>query len=140
MANYQGFRPYLAHARECVTSIDTSEASKLISVDNASIILDVRQSEEYFEGAIPGAIHIPRGVLEECVERIIPVKSVPIIVYCASGVRSVFAARRLEEMDYIDARTMDGGFQRWKDEGRTWVTPQYPEIPAGQTYIDQFIE
>ena len=87
------------------------------------IWLDVREPDEYAEGAIEGAIHIPRGHLEAQVENRIPDKSTPVVVYCAGGVRSAFAARTLGELGYTTVESMDGGFGRWKDEGRPWRQP-----------------
>jgi molybdopterin/thiamine biosynthesis adenylyltransferase len=68
--------------------------------------------------------HIPRGHLEAQVEQRIQDHDAEIIVYCAGGVRSAFAAQTLGELGYTDVASMDGGFGKWKDEGRNWVTPQ----------------
>ena len=86
--------------------------------------LDVREPDEYEQGAIPGAVHIPRGHLEFQVEGRILDKEAPLIVYCAGGVRSAFAAKTLGEIGYTDVVSVIGGFNRWKDEGRSWVTPK----------------
>ena len=50
-------------------------------------------------------------------------KSAPVVVYCAGGVRSAFAAKTLAELGYTDVFSMAGGFGRWKDEGRPWKQP-----------------
>jgi molybdopterin/thiamine biosynthesis adenylyltransferase/rhodanese-related sulfurtransferase len=91
---------------------------------HTSIFLDVREPDEYDQGAVPGAVHLPRGNLEFQVEGRIPDKSAPIVVYCAGGVRSAFAAQTLGELGYSDVVSLVGGFNRWKDEGRPWSTPQ----------------
>jgi molybdopterin/thiamine biosynthesis adenylyltransferase/rhodanese-related sulfurtransferase len=88
------------------------------------VLLDVREADEYEQGAIPGAVHVPRGMLEFSVEGRIPDKTVPVVVYCAGGVRSVFAARTLTDLGYGDVVSLVGGFNRWKDQGRPWRTPQ----------------
>src|SRR4030095_14286314 len=67
---------------------------------------------------------IPRGTLESSVENRLTDKSAPVIVHCASGVRSAFAARTLTEMGYSDVVSMTRGCNRWKDEGRDWSTPR----------------
>ena len=87
-------------------------------------LLDVREPEEYEQGAIPGAVHLPRGQLEFQVEGRLPDKSVAVVVYCAAGVRSAFAAKTLGELGYSDVVSLVGGFNRWKDEGRPWKTPR----------------
>jgi len=88
------------------------------------VLLDVREADEYEQGAIPGAVHLPRGFLEFQVEGRIPDKSAHVVVYCAAGVRSAFAAKTMTDLGYEDAVSLAGGFNRWKDEGRPWKTPQ----------------
>ena len=89
-----------------------------------TVMLDVREAEEYAQGAIAGAVHVARGSLELEVEGRIPDKSKPVVVYCAGGVRSAFAAKTLAELGYSDVASMAGGFNRWKDEGHPWSTPR----------------
>jgi molybdopterin/thiamine biosynthesis adenylyltransferase/rhodanese-related sulfurtransferase len=88
------------------------------------VVLDVREPDEYDQGALPGALHIPRGHLESQIEARVADKSTPVLVYCAGGVRSAFAAKTLQELGYADVVSMAGGFNRWKDEGRDWSTPR----------------
>jgi molybdopterin/thiamine biosynthesis adenylyltransferase/rhodanese-related sulfurtransferase len=88
------------------------------------VVLDVREADEYEQGALPGAVHVPRGYLELQVEGRIPDKSRPVVVYCAAGVRSAFAAKTLGDLGYQDVVNLVGGFNRWKDEGRPWSTPK----------------
>jgi molybdopterin/thiamine biosynthesis adenylyltransferase/rhodanese-related sulfurtransferase len=87
-------------------------------------LLDVREADEYEQGALPGAVHLPRGFLEFQVEGRLPDKAKPVVVYCAGGVRSALAAKTLGELGYEDVVSMIGGFNRWKDEGRPWSTPR----------------
>ena len=87
-------------------------------------LLDVREPDEFEQGAVPGAVHVPRGNLEFSVEGRIPDKNAPIAVYCAGGVRSAFAAKTLQDLGYTDVVSVIGGFNKWKDEGLTWSTPR----------------
>jgi sulfur-carrier protein adenylyltransferase/sulfurtransferase len=87
-------------------------------------ILDVREPDEYEQGALPGAVHVPRGQLEFSVEGRLTDKNAPIAVYCAGGTRSAFAAKTLQDLGYQDVVSMAGGFNKWKDEGHAWTTPQ----------------
>jgi molybdopterin/thiamine biosynthesis adenylyltransferase/rhodanese-related sulfurtransferase len=87
-------------------------------------VLDVREPDEYEQGALPGAVHVPRGQLEFSVEGRLTDKNAPIAVYCAGGTRSAFAAKTLQDLGYQDVVSMAGGFNKWKDEGHTWTTPQ----------------
>jgi len=87
-------------------------------------LLDVREPEEYEQGALPGAIHVPRGQLEFGVEGRLVDKNAPIAVYCAGGTRSAFAAKTLQDLGYTDVVSIAGGFNKWKDEGLAWDTPR----------------
>jgi molybdopterin/thiamine biosynthesis adenylyltransferase/rhodanese-related sulfurtransferase len=116
------FRDLLAQTKNEIRELDTAESQALIDAGGV-VVLDVREPDEYDQGAIPGAIHIPRGHLEAQIEGRVPDKSVPVVVYCAGGVRSAFAAKTLQELGYVDVVSMAGGFGKWKDEGRPWKTP-----------------
>lgn len=116
------FRDLLAAAKSSITEIDTAKAQERLVAGRVTV-LDVREPDEYAEGALIGALHIPRGHLEAQVEGRILDKDTPVIVYCAGGVRSAFAAKTLGELGYTDVVSMVGGFGKWKDEGRAWKAP-----------------
>jgi sulfur-carrier protein adenylyltransferase/sulfurtransferase len=87
-------------------------------------LVDVREKDEVRAGYIPGAVHVPRGFLEMQAEQKLPNKSEEIIVYCAGGTRSAFAAKTLAELGYENVTSANPGFVRWKDL-------KYPvELPA----------
>lgn len=115
------FRELLQAAKAEITEVDTAAGNEL--VDGGAVLLDVREPDEYDQGAVPNSVHIARGQLEASVENRIADKSVPIVVMCAGGARSAFAAKTLAELGYSDVVSMDGGFNKWKDEGRTWSVP-----------------
>ena len=115
------FRDLLAQAKSAITEVDTADAASRI--ERGVVVLDVREPDEYEQGALPNALHIPRGHLEAQIETKIVDKSAPVVVYCAGGVRSAFAAKTLAELGYTDVVSMAGGFGKWKDEGRAWRTP-----------------
>jgi sulfur-carrier protein adenylyltransferase/sulfurtransferase len=117
------FRELLAATKAEIREVDTAQADELRRRRKA-VVLDVREPDEYEQGAIPGAVHIPRGTLESSVENRITDKSAPVIIHCASGVRSAFAAKTLSDMGYQDVVSMSGGFNKWKDEGRDWAAPR----------------
>jgi sulfur-carrier protein adenylyltransferase/sulfurtransferase len=114
-------RDLLSEAKAVITEVDTADAEARLG---KAQFLDVREPDEYEQGAIAGAVHLPRGQLEFQVEGRLPDKSAPIVVYCAAGVRSAFAARTLGELGYRDVVSMAGGFNRWKDDGRPWSAPR----------------
>jgi molybdopterin/thiamine biosynthesis adenylyltransferase/rhodanese-related sulfurtransferase len=116
------FRELLKDAKDRITEVDTAGAEAEVAKPN-TVVLDVREPDEYEQGAIPGAIHIPRGHLESQVEGRILDRDAHIVVYCAGGTRSAFAADTLTQLGYTDVSSMAGGFNRWKDEGRDWKVP-----------------
>jgi molybdopterin/thiamine biosynthesis adenylyltransferase len=113
----------LADAKAAVREIDPAQAEQEISAEKA-VVLDVREPDEYEQGALPAAVHIPRGTLETSVEGRIPDKASHLVVYCAGGTRSAFAAKTLQDLGYTDVASVVGGFNRWKDEGREWSAPR----------------
>ena len=115
-----GFRELLAKAKEHIREIDPAAAEARLG---DAVFLDVRELDEYEQGMIPSTLFIPRGHLESQVESRIGDKSTPVVVYCASGIRSVFAAETLQSLGYTDVASIAGGFNRWKNEGRSWTTP-----------------
>jgi len=119
MAN---FRELLKATKAEIREVDTAEADELRAQPGA-VVLDVREADEYEQGAIPGALHIPRGTLETSIEGRVPDHDTPLIVHCAGGTRSAFAAKSLHELGYTDVVSVAGGFNKWKDEGRDWKVP-----------------
>ncbi len=117
------YRELLAAAKQQIREVDTAAADEARH-RSGTVVLDVREPDEYEQGAIPGAIHIARGNLESGIESRVPSRDTPIVVHCAGGARSAFAARTLEELGYTNVVSMAGGFNKWKDEGREWRVPQ----------------
>lgn len=116
------FRELLAQTRASIDETDPAGAAA--AIDGGATLLDVREPDETAQGIVPGSVQIVRGNLEAQVEARLPDKSAPLVVMCAGGTRSAFAAKTLESLGYRNVTSMDGGFNRWKDEGRPWVTPK----------------
>ena len=114
MAN---FRELLTATKAQITEVETAEADELRASHPGTVILDVREPDEYAQGAIPGAVFIPRGQLESNIENRVLDKDAKVLIHCASGVRSAFAAKTLAELGYTDVASVAGGFNKWKDEG-----------------------
>src|SRR3954465_10122483 len=117
------FRDLLNQTKAKIREVDTAEAERAIA-EPGVVVLDVREPDEYAQGALPGAVHIPRGHLEAQIENRIADHEAPVVVYCAGGTRSAFAAKTLGELGYTNVVSMKGGFNQWKNEGRDWRTPQ----------------
>ena len=116
------FRDLLNEAKQQIDEVDTATAEQLVA--DGALLLDVREADEFEQGAVPGSVFIPRGHLEGQVEGRLTDKSAKVVVMCAGGVRSAFAARTLGELGYTDVVSMAGGFNKWKDEGRNWRRPE----------------
>ena len=117
------FRDLLAAAKTQIKEIDTAGAEAQIAANHDTVVLDVREPDEYEQGALLNALHIPRGHLEAQVEGKIVDRDAPVVVYCAGGVRSAFAAKTLGELGYTNVVSVAGGFGKWKNEGRAWKIP-----------------
>ena len=117
------FRELLNATKAKIREIDTAEMEARIAAAKP-VLLDVREPDEYEQGAVPGAIHIPRGHLESQVESKITDKDAEVLIYCAGGTRSAFAAETLNLLGYSNVVSVAGGFNKWKNEGRDWRTPQ----------------
>ncbi len=116
------FRELLSAAKSQIAEVSTDDAATRIA-EPGTVVLDVREPDEYEQGALTNVVHIPRGHLEAQVEARISGHDTPIVVYCAGGVRSAFATKTLGELGYTNVVSMAGGFGRWKDEGKPWKKP-----------------
>ena len=121
MASY---RDLLNRTKAEIDEIGAADARERSTSSEPPLFLDVREREEWEEGAIPGAVHIPRGQLESHIEGLLPDRSREIVVYCAVGARSAFAAKSLEELGYEHVSSLAGGFTDWKRNGFDVETPQ----------------
>jgi molybdopterin/thiamine biosynthesis adenylyltransferase/rhodanese-related sulfurtransferase len=117
------FQTYLKDVKAAVAACALDEVKKAVDARNGTAIIDVREKEEWVEGAIPHSRWIPRGFLEQRIEDDIPEKDTPIILYCAGGARSPLSARALKEMGYTNVKWMTGGFTAWKRAGLEMERP-----------------
>jgi molybdopterin/thiamine biosynthesis adenylyltransferase/rhodanese-related sulfurtransferase len=106
-----------------VEEVDPAEVSEHLG--NGVVLVDVRESEEWDRGHIPGAVHVPRGYLESRIEGAAPDRDARVILYCASGQRSALAAHTLKQLlGYSDVASMTGGITLWKDRGYKVEVPK----------------
>ena len=110
------YRELLQQTRSEISEVDATEARELIE-SQEPVVVDVREQDEWDEGHIAGAVHIPRGHLESRIERVAPDRSQRVLVYCSAGNRSAFAAKTLGELGYQDVSSLAGGFTDWKRNG-----------------------
>jgi molybdopterin/thiamine biosynthesis adenylyltransferase/rhodanese-related sulfurtransferase len=114
------YRDLLNKTKAEISEVDAAGAQAL----DGALWIDIREPDEWEQGHLPGAVHIPRGNLESRVERAAPDKSRPVVLYCAVGSRSAFAAKTLEELGYTDAHSLAGGIEDWKRDGLEIVMPR----------------
>jgi adenylyltransferase/sulfurtransferase len=110
------YRELLQQVRSEISEIDATQARDRIE-SGEPVVVDVREQDEWDEGHIPGAVHVPRGHLESRIERLAPDPARPIVVYCSAGNRSAFAAKTLTDLGYDDVVSLAGGFTDWKRNG-----------------------
>ena len=112
-----GYRDLLRQVKSEIEEIETPEAARLLESGEPPLFLDVRERDEWDEGHIPGAVHIPRGSLESRIETAAPDRDRAVVVYCATGARSAFATKTLEELGYESVANLAGGYVDWKQNG-----------------------
>src|SRR5690349_24258573 len=110
-----------------IEEVDPSEVNSAVSNGNGSrpVLIDVRESEEWDAGHIPGAKHVPRGYLESRIEGAVKERDRRVVLYCATGQRSALAANTLrEQLGYENVASMNGGITLWKDRGYDVEVPK----------------
>jgi molybdopterin/thiamine biosynthesis adenylyltransferase/rhodanese-related sulfurtransferase len=113
----------LRQIKSRIDEVDPAEVRE--QATNGAVVVDVREPEEWAAGHIPGAIHVPKSYLESRFEGAVPDRRSHVILYCASGNRSAWAARTLlDDLGYEHVESMTGGFTLWKDRGYEVDTPR----------------
>jgi len=128
----KSYADLLREARTQIHEVTPQEVDAL--EPGAAAIVDVREASEWDQGHIPGASHVSKSYIEQQIEGIAPDRDAPVILYCAGGVRSLFAAQTLEQMGYTNVASMSGGFQAWKSAGLDFETPVVLSSEQKQRY------
>jgi molybdopterin/thiamine biosynthesis adenylyltransferase/rhodanese-related sulfurtransferase len=122
----------LREARASIREVTPAEVSAL-PPGNATIV-DVREASEWEQGHLPDALHISKSYVEQQIEGAIPDRDAPVVLYCAGGVRSLFAAQSLEQLGYTNVASMSGGFPAWQSAGLPWEAPVILRAEQKQRY------
>ena len=117
------YRDYFKELKARVREATPQEVERLLAQGDVQLG-DVREKNEWDDGFIAGAAHVPKSFLEQWAEERLPDKRKTTILYCAGGVRSVMAADALARLGYTNVISMTGGFNRWKDSGFRWKKPE----------------
>jgi molybdopterin/thiamine biosynthesis adenylyltransferase/rhodanese-related sulfurtransferase len=105
----------IAEVKQSVKTVQLAELKRRLDAKEPMTLVDVREKDEFRAGYIPGAVSMPRAFLEQQFEAKLPDKNAPIVLYCAAGTRSAFAAKTLVELGYTRVESANPGFVRWKD-------------------------
>lgn len=116
------FQDFVAEAKTRIQEVTPQEVEAALAEGEPLVLLDVREPNEYLEGHLPGAVLVPRGVLEMGAPQAAPDPAARVIAYCAGGMRSALAADTLQEMGYTNVASMSGGFRTWLQAGLKVVT------------------
>jgi len=111
----QGFLNLVNDAKKRVREENFQQTKKRLDAGEKIHLVDTREDSEWARGHIPGAIHLSKGVIERDIEKTIPDKNAPIVLYCGGGFRSALAADNLQKMGYTNVISMDGGWRAWTE-------------------------
>jgi molybdopterin/thiamine biosynthesis adenylyltransferase/rhodanese-related sulfurtransferase len=129
----KSYSDLLREARAEIPEVTPAQAEASRSAGSATLV-DVREINEWEGGHVPGAVHVPKSNLESRIELEVPDRSTPLVLYCAGGIRSLFAGQTLRGMGYTDVVSMSTGFQGWKSAGLPFQTPVVLNPTQAQRY------
>jgi len=113
----EGFLKLVRDAKARIKEEDFHETKKRLDAGEKIVLVDTREDAEWARGHLPGAIHLGKGIIERDIEKTIPDKNTPIVLYCGGGFRSALAADNLQKMGYSNVISMDGGWRGWSEAG-----------------------
>ena len=116
------FKELIRRVKSEIREVSVDEARKLAA--SGAVLVDVREADEWSQGHVPGSVFIPRGFLEQRIEEKVADRDREVVLYCAGGTRSAFAAKSLAELGYTRVASMKGGFGQWKEAGFPIVVPK----------------
>jgi molybdopterin/thiamine biosynthesis adenylyltransferase/rhodanese-related sulfurtransferase len=127
-------RTYADLLKEARTQIREVTPQDVDALPAGTTVIDVREASEWEQGHLPNALHISKSYVEQQVENAVPDRDAPVVLYCAGGVRSLFAAQTMEQLGYTNVASMSGGFQAWKSAGLPWEAPVILSAEQKQRY------
>ena len=109
----QEFHTLVNQAKQEIEEVSASDLRKMQRAGEDFVLIDVREKDDSTQGMIPGAVAIPRGVLELKIDQVTTDKDKKIVLYCGGGSRSVLAAWMLKKMGFKNAISLAGGYRGW---------------------------
>lgn len=115
-------------AKARIHELSVEEAEQAIR--DADLLLDVREPDEFASGHIPGAVTVPRGLLEFKLSNTPEMTSrdLRIVLYCKTSGRAALAACTLKDMGYLHVQSIAGGFDAWAGAGKPVAKPALPSF------------
>ncbi|MEY4070665.1 MAG: hypothetical protein RL721_1279 [Candidatus Eisenbacteria bacterium] len=117
MDHTPGFLALVQDSRTRVREVTVDAFLDRLEAGERVVLLDVREDHEWEAGHLPGAQHMGRGILERDIERELPEKDTPIVLYCGGGYRSILSADSLQRMGYTRVESLVGGWSGWVEQG-----------------------
>ncbi len=115
-------------AKSSICEVTLDEAEQAIR--EADVLIDVREADEFASGHLPGAILVPRGVLEFRLSSTpaLEPRDLKVVLYCKTSGRAALAARAMQEMGYLNVQSIAGGFDAWLAAGKPVAKPEQPSF------------
>lgn len=110
------FKQMVDAAKNQIEEIDVAGLKRMQQAGEKFTLIDVRERDEHAKGTIPGAVAIPRGILERDIDQVTTDKAQPIVLYCAGGARSALSAVNLKQMGFQRVISLAGGWNAWEKE------------------------
>jgi sulfur-carrier protein adenylyltransferase/sulfurtransferase len=129
----------IAEARAAVPEEGPNDLQRRLAAGEPVTVIDVRDPDEYREGHIEPATNISRGFLEFRIGSAVTDSAVPIVLYCQTGLRSVLAAKALQDLGYRNVINLQGGFQKWAQSGLPVVKDVAMTTEQIQRYSRHFL-
>lgn len=118
----------VVHAKALTRELPVDQVDAVLR--DADVVIDVRESDEYAAGHIPGAVHASRGMLEFKLSASpeLSRRDLKVVLYCKTSGRAALAAASMKEMGYLNVTSIAGGFDAWVAAGKPVATPQQPSF------------
>lgn len=117
MKHNPGFLQLVELVKRRVKECSVSDVRARLDRGERFHFIDVREDHEYAKDHALGARHFGKGIIERDIESVVPDKKDSIVLYCGGGYRSALAADALQQMGYVDVRSMEGGIRAWREAG-----------------------
>jgi rhodanese-related sulfurtransferase len=115
LTHSEGFLALVNDAKSRIRQVDVHQYQRMPR--EGHLLIDTREDHEWAEGHAVGAIHMSRGIIERDIEKSVPDRSTPMVLYCGGGYRSALAADALRTMGYTNVISLDGGWRAWNEAG-----------------------